>query len=150
MPVGCDVNFTQWWRSLGSSELVVVHYPHEKHGNACRVSNSTKPSIMNDFISFVDANSQPNGRSAESHGPIPYFISKFATIQTPKKNVIMRSVTRGLWWESFVKYKLRMEKQVVQMVQQITGCTFTDPRLPFVHTCKIIVTDVLPTILCFV
>lgn len=86
MPVGCDVNFTQWWRSLGSSELV-VRYPHEKHSNACRVSNSTKPSIMNDFISFVDANSQPNGRSAELHGPTSYFISKFATIQTPKKNV---------------------------------------------------------------
>ena len=66
MPVGCDVNFTQWWRSLGSSELV-IHYPHEKHSNACRVSNSAKPSIMN--ISFVDANSQSNGRFAESHGP---------------------------------------------------------------------------------
>ena len=26
-------------------------------------------------------------RSAESHGPTSYFISKFATIQTPKKNV---------------------------------------------------------------
>ena len=144
----CDVNFTQWWRSLGSSELVVVRYPHEKHGNACRVSNSAKPSIMNDFISFVDANSQPNGRSAESHGPTSYFISKFATIQTPKKNVC--------------DYEERVQRSVVGEFCRIqaengkAGCSngsannFTDPRLPFVHTCKIIVTDVLPTILCFV
>ena len=50
MPVGCDVNFTQWWRSLGSSELVVIRYPHEKHGNACRVSNSAK---YNELLYFI-------------------------------------------------------------------------------------------------
>ena len=87
MPSGCTTNFTQWWRSLDSSESVVVRYPYEKHGNACRVSNSAKPSVMNDFVAFADANSQPNGRSAESHGPTSYFISKFASIQTPAKKV---------------------------------------------------------------
>ena len=39
------------------------------------------------FWSFVDSNCQPNGRTAQSHGPTYYFISKFATIQMPKKDV---------------------------------------------------------------
>lgn len=33
---------------------------------------------------YLYRNSQPNGRSADSHGPTHYFISKF---QTPKKDV---------------------------------------------------------------
>ena len=42
---------------------------------------------MDDFLHFVDNNSQPNGRSADYHGPTRYFISKFTTIQSPKKDV---------------------------------------------------------------
>jgi len=42
---------------------------------------------MEDFLAFVDNNLQPNGRSADSHGPTWYFISKFTTIQSPKKDV---------------------------------------------------------------
>ena len=44
-------------------------------------------SIMEYFLQFVDCNSQPNGRSADSSGPTLYFISKFTTIQIPKKDV---------------------------------------------------------------
>lgn len=87
MPVGCDINFTTWWRSLESSAKIKVRYPHERHKNAGRVSNSAKTSLMDDFLLFVDINSQPNGRSAGSHGPTRYFLSKFNSIQSPKKNV---------------------------------------------------------------
>ena len=40
-----------------------------------------------DFLKFVDTNSQPNGRSADSTGPTFYFSPKFTTIQTPKQTV---------------------------------------------------------------
>ena len=76
-----------WWTTVDSSAIVKVCYPYERHGNAGKVSNSAKTSVMNDFLSFVDTNSQPNGRSADSTGPTSYFISKFSTIQTPKPSV---------------------------------------------------------------
>ena len=38
---------------------------------------------MEDFLNFVDVNSQPNGRSADSRGPTYYFLSKFTTLQAP-------------------------------------------------------------------
>lgn len=34
---------------------------------------------MEDFLRFVDMNSQPNGRSADLSGPTYYFLSKFST-----------------------------------------------------------------------
>ena len=86
MPRGYEKSFIVWWRSLESSAKLVVHYPHERHGHAGKTSNSAKPSVLADFFNFVD-NSQPNGRSAESHGPTRYFISKFTTLQTPKPTV---------------------------------------------------------------
>ena len=86
MPQGCDVSFLRWWRSLSDEAAVVVRYPHERHGNAGKVSNAARTSVMEDFLAFVDNNSPPNGRSADSHGPTWYFISKF-TIQSPKKDV---------------------------------------------------------------
>jgi len=49
-------------------------------------SNSPITSVMEDFFSFVDANSQPNGRSADLSGPINYFMLKFTTLQMPAKN----------------------------------------------------------------
>ena len=87
MPQGCDQSFMKWWRSLPPTTNVTVRYPHERHGNCGRVSNSAKTSVMNDFLTFVDQNSQPNGRSADSYGPTHYFLSKFTTIQTPKQGV---------------------------------------------------------------
>ena len=57
------------WRSLSESTNVEVRYPYERHRNARKKLNSAKSSVMADFLKFVDANSQPNGRSADSHGP---------------------------------------------------------------------------------
>jgi len=87
MPQGRDVSFLRWWRSLSDEAAVVVRYPHERHGNAGKVSIAARTSVMEDFLAFVGNNSQPNGRSADSHGPTWYFISKFTTIQSPKKDV---------------------------------------------------------------
>ena len=84
MPESCEMAFKEWWGSLQASNVVSVRYPHARHGNAGRASNSCKTSVMEDYLTFVDANSQPNGRSIESSGPTFYFISKFLTLQTPE------------------------------------------------------------------
>ena len=42
---------------------------------------------MEEFLLFVDINSQSNGRSADSSGPTLYFLPKFSTIQAPKFGV---------------------------------------------------------------
>lgn len=75
------------WRSMDDSVKVSVRYQHSQHGNARKTSNAAKPNVMNDFLAFVDSNSQPNSRSADSFGPKFYFVSKFCTVQTPKKYV---------------------------------------------------------------
>ena len=59
--------------------------PYEQHGNAGKVSNSAKTTVRQDFIEFVDINSQPNGRSADSSGPTAYFLPKFTTTQAPNQ-----------------------------------------------------------------
>ena len=87
MPETVEISFIKWWRSLESSFIVGVRIPHERHGNAGKVSNSAKTTLREAFLQFVDANSQPNGRSADSSGPTSYFLPKFSTIQMPKITV---------------------------------------------------------------
>ena len=43
--------------------------------------------MLDDFLTFVDTNSQPNGRSEDSSGPTSYFLPKFTTIQAPKQGI---------------------------------------------------------------
>ena len=85
MPANIDCSFKAWWRSIEPSHSVQVRIPHDRHGNAGKVSHSAKTGIREKFLEFVDANSQPNGRSADSSGPTFYFSPKFTTIQMPKK-----------------------------------------------------------------
>ena len=87
MPNSCDQTFKSWWMMLDPTTEVQVCFPHEKHGHAGKISNSAESSIMEDFLSFVDTNSQPNGGSSDFTGPTSYFLSKFKTIQTPKSSV---------------------------------------------------------------
>ena len=61
MPRDIETNFKKWWRSLPSSTMVDVRFPHERHGNSGKVANSAKTSVMEEFLEFVDNNSQPNG-----------------------------------------------------------------------------------------
>ena len=87
MPEGCDISFMAWWKQLDNSSTVMVRYPHERHGSAGRVSHAAKVNTKQEFLNFVDLNSQPNGRSAESSSSTHYFLPKFRTIQTPKVGV---------------------------------------------------------------
>lgn len=73
MPGEVESFFKVWWRSTDPSATVHVRYPHNNHGNALKPSNSAKSTIMEEFLHFVDMNSQPNGRAADSSGPTHYF-----------------------------------------------------------------------------
>ncbi len=84
MPDGTETSFKTWWKTITPSQLVSVRLPHSRHGNAGKTSNSAKTTVMQDFLQFVDVNSQPNGRSDGSSGPTAYFLPKFDTVQTPK------------------------------------------------------------------
>ena len=113
MPEMIDEAFIKWWRSLESSAIVQIRYPHERHGNAGKVSNSAKTDLRQDFLQFVDANSQPNGRSADSTGPTFYFVPKFATIQMPKRTVAhyAERLSRSVVGE-FNRVQIEMGKEV--------------------------------------
>ncbi len=86
-PVDQEVSFKKWWRALPPTTTVNFRYPHERHENSGRTSNSAITTTMEDFLEFVDMSSQPNGQSADSTGPTFYFSPKFATIQSPKRTV---------------------------------------------------------------
>ena len=87
MPASVDQSFLVWWKSLDDSEDVSVLFPHQRHGNSGRTSNSAKQTGRERFLAFVDANIQPNGRKADSSGTTHYFVLTFTTVQTPKKEV---------------------------------------------------------------
>ncbi len=87
MPASLELAFKKWWRSVAPSDTVDIRYPHNKHGNALKTSHSARTSTMEKFLEFVDMNTQPNGRSADSSGPTHFFLPKFATIQAPKSKV---------------------------------------------------------------
>jgi hypothetical protein len=87
MPTELELSFKKWWTTVQPSDTLDVRYPHQKHGNALKTSHSAKTRVMDRFLEFVDMNTQPNGRSADSSGPTHYFLPKFTTIQTPKPGV---------------------------------------------------------------
>ena len=87
MPDDCDSSFLAWWKSVQSDQSVQVRYPHHRHGLAGKKSNSSKSTAKEAFLQFVDSNSQPNGRSADSASATHYLLPKFRTIQIPKAGV---------------------------------------------------------------
>ena len=46
----CNQAFKIWWTTIDSSAIVKVRYPHERHRNAIKVSNSTNPCDLNKAI----------------------------------------------------------------------------------------------------
>lgn len=50
-----------------------------------RISNHAETSVMEDFLTFVDANSQPNGRHSGSYSAQFFFHPKFSRIAPPKE-----------------------------------------------------------------
>ena len=41
--------------------------------------------VLDDFLQFIELNSQPNGRSAYSHGATHFFLSKYTSIRMPSR-----------------------------------------------------------------
>ena len=70
---------------------------------------------MEDFLQFVDINSQPNGRSADSTGPTVYFLPKFTTIQVPKAGVSH--------YEERLRRSVVGEFNRIQQESRINGCS---------------------------
>lgn len=104
MPPGCDIPFLSWWKKLPNDSQVEVRYPHAHHGNSGKTSNNAKTEAKSQFLQFIDINSQPNGRSADSSFATHFFLPKFRTIQTPKKGV--------------AKYEERNQQSVVGVFNQ--------------------------------
>ena len=78
------LTFAAWWKTLDDDE-VEVQFPHERHGLAGRLSNHSKQDVMAHFLEFVDANSQPNGRQAESYSAQFFFHPNFTRIAPPRE-----------------------------------------------------------------
>ena len=74
-------------KKLDNTAEVSVRFPHDNHGLAGNTSNNAKLSVKEQFLNFVDLNSQPNGRSADSSSATHYFLPKCRTVQTPKIGV---------------------------------------------------------------
>ena len=41
MPAALEVAFKEWWQAIKSSDIITIRYPHARHGNAGRKSNSS-------------------------------------------------------------------------------------------------------------
>ena len=87
---------------------------HHLHGLAGMPSNSSKSSAKQDFLQFIDNNSQPNGQSADSASTTHYLLPNFRTIQTPKKGVCNydERVTQSLVGE-FNRVQNENERQTI-------------------------------------
>jgi hypothetical protein len=107
MPEGCSMSFVAWWKSQSQSDMVEVRYPHDRHGLAGRASHAAKVDTKRDFLDFIDANSQPNGRSADSSSATHFLLPKFRTIQTPKAGV--------------TNYEQRFQQSIVGVFNQVQG-----------------------------
>ena len=80
VPTSVDMSFLTWWLSV--DDIVQVRYPHQRHGHAGKPSHSSKPKLQEDCLAFVDANTQLNGRSADSFGPTHHWCCSLRPAQT--------------------------------------------------------------------
>ena len=87
MPEEINEAFLKWWSSIDPLTKVKVRVPHARHGLAGKTSSSARTEVLDDFLTFVDSNSQPNSRTADSSGPTSYFLSSFTMLNRPKKDV---------------------------------------------------------------
>ena len=117
IPDSTDVAFNVWWRNLSSLVVVPVRYPHARHGNSGKTSNSAKTTVREDFLHFVDMNSQPNGRSTDSSSPTHYFIPKFTNPVFP----ILKNKRGSQSLESSIMFSGSLAKANVQMDLLPTG-----------------------------
>lgn len=62
---GVEASFKTWWRGVLPASTVEVRYPHEKHGNAGRVSNSAKVGTREQFLELTMLTLTPNLTGAQ-------------------------------------------------------------------------------------
>ena len=79
------LTFGAWWKTVDDNDIVEVQYPHDQHGLAGKSSNHAKLEVMGQFLDFVDLNSQPNGRQADSYSAQFFFLPKFTRIVKPRE-----------------------------------------------------------------
>ncbi len=75
-----EPNVLSWWLNLKNSSMVELHSSPKLHNGK---SNNNKDELQDLFLSFIDNNSQSNGRRVGSHGPLYFLNSKFDRINTP-------------------------------------------------------------------
>jgi len=80
VPPITETNVLSWWMSLKDSSVVEVRSTPKLHRGK---SNNNKEEILPRFLSFIDNNSQSNGRRVGSHGPLYFLNSKFDRINAP-------------------------------------------------------------------
>ena len=105
--------------SVEEDDIVEVQYSHDQHGLAGKVSNHAKQEVMSEFLNFVDANSQPNGRQAGSYSAQFFFLPKFTRIATPRageKNYKEKSKSSVV-----AAFRERMSDKPVAPLLQLSG-----------------------------
>lgn len=120
MPLGEDMAFAKWWKGIHGTTIMNVRYTHGVHGHAGKVSNSAKRSVLDDFLTFVDENSQPNGQSSDSSGPT--FSKSLQHCSFPRLELtITRNVFVDLSLESLIVPRWNVDEVLAAMVLAISG-----------------------------
>jgi hypothetical protein len=78
-----EINFLVWWRNLEDSSMIELRSSLKLHKGK---SNNNKENLLPQFLSFIENNSQSNGRRIGSHGPLYFLNSKFDRINAPSIN----------------------------------------------------------------
>ena len=96
MPQSCELSFMVWWKQLTATAIVNVQYPHHRHGNSGKPSHSAKKDAKSDFLTFLDTNSQPNGRSSDSTSAT-HFFAEFPNYSNSHKDVSISNYSASTW-----------------------------------------------------
>lgn len=130
MPVGAEISFSKRWRTIAPSTSVQVRTPHARHGNAGKPSHAAKPTVLEHFLEFVDCNSQPNGRAADSSGPTLLLQPAVHDDPDPKRREsrIMKNAYVDQLWANSIGPREKVDFPKCQTVHPIIGCTPTDQR----------------------
>ena len=107
---------------MDPAKVLQVRFPHERHGNGGKTSNHAKTTVKNDFLQFVDNNTQPDGRSADSSGPTFYFTPSSQQFK-PQSHLlrIMKSIWEDPLWVSSTEFRENEAKESAVMGLLITG-----------------------------
>ena len=74
-----------WWWADNFCHLVEECQEGWHGGSSIPTRLAGKQEVMSEFLDFVDANSQPNGRQAGSYSAQFFFLPKFTRIATPRE-----------------------------------------------------------------